>query len=161
MEVPDSIWVHHALAVNGRRNHTPAERRAKPPKYPSRWHPGQWKLGVTKVQENGTLVTSPAVDDRCGASRRRPQSAVIETSREKDRTIEELKTEVATLVSKLPEAAQSQYDEDWRNSFFKRTPTSGSRRPWARKMPTTSSSALRSCLPLNRRRPTCGMLMTS
>ncbi|MEF3136069.1 hypothetical protein OS035_32135 [Rhizobium sp. 268] len=41
-------------------------------------------------------------------------SAVTENSREKDRTIEELKNEVATLVSKLPEAAQSQYDEEWR-----------------------------------------------
>lgn len=41
-------------------------------------------------------------------------AAVTQTIRDKDRTIEELKTEVATLVSKLPEAAKSQYDEDWR-----------------------------------------------
>jgi flagellar motor protein MotB len=41
-------------------------------------------------------------------------SAVAEEIQTKDQNIEELEAEVATLVSKLPTAAQSEYDEDWR-----------------------------------------------
>jgi len=41
-------------------------------------------------------------------------SAATETSREQGRQIEELKAEVAALASKLPEAEQANYDEDWR-----------------------------------------------
>ncbi|MBY3359356.1 hypothetical protein HFN97_16110 [Rhizobium laguerreae] len=41
-------------------------------------------------------------------------SVVTETSRHQDQQIEELKAEVAALASKLPEAEQAEYDEDWR-----------------------------------------------
>jgi len=41
-------------------------------------------------------------------------ATVTETSREQKKQIDALKTEVTTLVAKLPEATQSQYDDDWR-----------------------------------------------
>ncbi|MBB4277772.1 hypothetical protein [Rhizobium mongolense] len=41
-------------------------------------------------------------------------TVVTETSRQKDQKIDELQAQVATLVGKLPSAAQSEYDEDWR-----------------------------------------------
>lgn len=41
-------------------------------------------------------------------------STVTETSRQQDRHIDELKAEVAALTSRLPEAEQANYDEDWR-----------------------------------------------
>ncbi|QRM45779.1 hypothetical protein [Rhizobium sp. BG4] len=41
-------------------------------------------------------------------------STVTETSRQQDRQIDELKAEVAALTSRLPEAEQANYDEDWR-----------------------------------------------
>lgn len=41
-------------------------------------------------------------------------ATVSETSREQKKQIDALNTEVAALVAKLPESAQSQYDDDWR-----------------------------------------------
>ncbi|WP_259671239.1 MULTISPECIES: hypothetical protein [unclassified Rhizobium] len=41
-------------------------------------------------------------------------SAVTETHRQQDQQIKELEAEVAALTSKLPEAEQAAYDEDWR-----------------------------------------------
>ncbi len=44
----------------------------------------------------------------------RQLSSVSDTNRIQNQQIEELKAEVATLVSKLPEIGQAGYDEDWR-----------------------------------------------
>lgn len=44
----------------------------------------------------------------------RQLSSVSDTNRLQSQQIEELKAEVATLVSKLPEIGQTGYDEDWR-----------------------------------------------
>lgn len=44
----------------------------------------------------------------------RQLAIVSETNREQKAQIEALNTEVASLVAKLPEALQSQYDDDWR-----------------------------------------------
>lgn len=47
-------------------------------------------------------------------------STVTTTVHEKDQKIEELESEVATLVSKLPIQAQSEYDEDWRELILQK-----------------------------------------